>query len=317
MTREKHLGVVNEHAVLKVLAAVHEVDTEHVELGAGATEVGVGAHAHKVAAEANNDVRELGVTAERQTLVRGVQNGIVPFLQRHDGQVRAVASLNLNSLVEGSLRGSGVRQDDGSLREVLGANHDVLRAGALDIRHVDANRSVELSLCRDLDDGCLLKAVPRDDGSAIAGSKNGSEALVVAGHGFDDDGSGSVNRHGRIARVVVGGFEEALDATHRGESPVLLASVRNDNVVQVERGRTVRARRVSLLGVSPVRVGLVHGVNNSVGGRHQPTDPSICSSMRRLSSRAYSIGSSLAIGSTKPRTIIAMASFSSRPRLIR
>ena len=262
-------------------------------------------------------MRELGVTAERQTLVRGVQNGIVPFLERHDGQVRAVASLNLDGLVERSLRGTGVRQDDGGLRELLGANHDVLRAGALDVRHVDTNRSVELCFGRDLDNGRLLKAIPRDDGGAIAGSKNGSEALVVTGHGLDDNGGGSLNRHGRIARVVVGGFEEALDATHRGESPVLLASVRNGNVVQVERGRTVRARRVSLLGVGPVRMGLVHGVDNSVGGRHQPTDPSICSSMRRLSSRAYSIGSSLAIGSTKPRTIIAMASFSSRPRLIR
>ena len=49
----------------------------------------------------------------------------------------------------------------------------------------------------------------------------------------------------------------------------------------------------------------------------QPTAPSICSSISRLSSSAYSIGSSLAIGSTKPRTIIAIASSSSMPRLIR
>ena len=48
-----------------------------------------------------------------------------------------------------------------------------------------------------------------------------------------------------------------------------------------------------------------------------PTEFSICNSMRRLSSRAYSIGNSRAIGSTKPRTIIAMASVSSSPRLIR
>ena len=49
----------------------------------------------------------------------------------------------------------------------------------------------------------------------------------------------------------------------------------------------------------------------------QPTAPSIWSSIRRLSSRAYSIGSSLAIGSTKPRTIIAIASSCSMPRDIR
>ena len=51
--------------------------------------------------------------------------------------------------------------------------------------------------------------------------------------------------------------------------------------------------------------------------RAQPTAPSICSSMSRFSSRAYSIGSSRAMGSTKPRTIIAIASSSAMPRLIR
>ena len=52
--------------------------------------------------------------------------------------------------------------------------------------------------------------------------------------------------------------------------------------------------------------------------RHrQPTAPSICSSIRRLSSSAYSIGSSRAIGSTKPRTMVAIASSSVMPRLMR
>ena len=50
---------------------------------------------------------------------------------------------------------------------------------------------------------------------------------------------------------------------------------------------------------------------------HQPTDPSIWSSMRRLSSMAYSIGSSLTIGSTKPLTTILAASSSVMPRDIR
>ena len=210
-----------------------------------------------------------------------------------------------------------MRQDDGGLGELTGTNHDVLRTGARDIRDVDAHGCVELGLGRDLDDGRLLKAVPGDDCGAVAGSQDGAQALVVTRDGLDDDGCGSLDGNRRVAGVVVGGLEEALDATHRGEAPVFLAAVGHGDIVQVERGRTVRARGVRLFGVGPVRVGLVHGLDNSVGGRHQPTDPSICSSMRRLSSRAYSIGSSLAIGSTKPRTIIAMASFSSRPRLMR
>lgn len=55
----------------------------------------------------------------------------------------------------------------------------------------------------------------------------------------------------------------------------------------------------------------------SVKAAIQPTAPSICSSIRRLSSRAYSMGSSRAMGSTKPRTTVAMASSSDMPRLIR
>src|SRR4051794_18445031 len=48
-----------------------------------------------------------------------------------------------------------------------------------------------------------------------------------------------------------------------------------------------------------------------------PTEPSICSWISRFSSTAYSSGSSFVIGSTKPDTIIALASASESPRLIR
>ena len=49
----------------------------------------------------------------------------------------------------------------------------------------------------------------------------------------------------------------------------------------------------------------------------QPTEPSICSSMSRLHSTAYSIGSVRVTGSMKPLTIMLMACCSDRPRLIR
>ena len=48
-----------------------------------------------------------------------------------------------------------------------------------------------------------------------------------------------------------------------------------------------------------------------------PTEPSICSWIRRFISTAYSSGSSFVIGSTKPLTIIADASDSESPRDIR
>ena len=49
----------------------------------------------------------------------------------------------------------------------------------------------------------------------------------------------------------------------------------------------------------------------------QPTEPSIWSWIRRFISTAYSSGSSLVIGSTKPETIIAEASVSVSPRDMR
>src|SRR5437667_640298 len=51
--------------------------------------------------------------------------------------------------------------------------------------------------------------------------------------------------------------------------------------------------------------------------RRHPTEPSICSWIRRFISTAYSIGSSFTIGSMKPETIIAAASSLPMPRLIR
>src|SRR5699024_2519235 len=51
-------------------------------------------------------------------------------------------------------------------------------------------------------------------------------------------------------------------------------------------------------------------------GHAYPTDPSICNSMSLFSSNAYSIGRCREIGSTIPRTIIALASSSESPRLI-
>jgi len=48
-----------------------------------------------------------------------------------------------------------------------------------------------------------------------------------------------------------------------------------------------------------------------------PTDPSICNSISRFISTAYSMGSSLTSGSMKPATIIVLASASVSPRLVR
>ncbi len=91
----------------------------------------------------------------------------------------------------------------------------------------------------------------------------------------------------------------------RRKPPLLFTSRRHRKVGQLER----------LPFVQPGNGGA--GFRRPLKQGHQPTAPSICSSISRFSSSAYSIGSSRAIGSTKPRTMVAMASSSVMPRLIR
>src|SRR6185369_5796352 len=102
------------------------------------------------------------------------------------------------------------------------------------------------------------------------------------------------------ARARPGGAVQPAQPLERREAPRLLAAGEGREVADVERA--------DLLGA---------GLGRDQNGCAHPTAPSICSSMSRLSSNAYSMGSSLAIGSMKPRTIIAIASSSVRPRDIR
>ncbi len=81
-------------------------------------------------------------------------------------------------------------------------------------------------------------------------------------------------------------------------------------------------------GAHPVGFGIQVGQRLNVARAHSrkiwgclcgahPTEPSICRSISRFNSTAYSIGNSFTNGSKKPLTIIAAALFSGSPRLIR
>jgi hypothetical protein len=102
----------------------------------------------------------------------------------------------------------------------------------------------------------------------------------------------------------------------RGEPPVLLAAGGHVEVGQLERAVPL-APAVTGTGCRTVRVRLAAepaGLRaEDLGGTDSTHSPFHLQLDERLSSRAYSIGSSLAIGSTKPRTIIAIASSSVRP----
>ena len=107
----------------------------------------------------------------------------------------------------------------------------------------------------------------------------------------------SENRAGHVTGGCLGrdGVAIEVDAAQRREAPVLIAERRD-------------AQRLARLGC---------GLAPRLEPRAHPTEPSIWSWISRLSSTAYSSGSSFVIGSTKPATISAEASASDRPRLIR
>ena len=126
--------------------------------------------------------------------------------------------------------------------------------------------------------------------------------------------------------VIAAGTDRALSGNlQQRRSALLIASGRRRECVELEPfdrrelpagnateirqlKRSERGRRRS------AAVGQEWWFDDSL--RH-PIEPSICSSIRRFISTAYSIGSSLTIGSMKPLTISLPASSSEMPWLIR
>src|SRR5690606_22302426 len=168
-------------------------------------------------------------------------------------------------------------------------------------------------------DGRLGERGPGGGRRAVPGAPGAAEALVLAADRGDPDLGRGLDLDLRADAAEALG-EQGGDTAKRGAPPLALAPVCDGEVRQVE-GRppvgTARLRDDGTVGVGAVRGRAAVVGAQGGGGGHQPTDPSIWSSMRRLSSRAYSMGSSRAMGSTNPRTIMAMASVSSMPRDMR
>ena len=310
-----------------MLAGVGEVETEHLDVAAGAGEPRLGGDPDQVAAEGHDDALEPGVAPDRDRVLGGVHGVVGPVVDDHDGELGAVADQELD--VVGVGRAADVVEHDQRLAERLDVDEQVAEGRALvdavAAQRDDRGRAGD-RVAWDRDDGGLLERRPgarrhpvgRHAGLAEAGVAAGrASATSTSGAGVDLDGDAAVA--GGVVLVQV------PQAVQRGEPPVLLAAGGHVEVGQLERavplapavtGDRCRAVRVRLAaepaGLRAEDLGRLRWQR-----RAQPTAPSICSSMSRLSSRAYSIGSSLAIGSTKPRTIIAIASSSVSPRLIR
>ncbi len=299
-------GVVHEEAVLDVLAGVGEVEAEHLDLTTRSGVLGGRVVAYDAAPEGHVDVLEAGVASDPSMAVSDVDGVVGPVVDADHGQVGAVTDDDLDVVGQG--RRADEAQHDGRPAVGSGGDDGVSRRGVLDVgaRERDEHRAVELGLGRDRH-GVAARGLVPDTGCDAVGRDEAArpEQRAVGRERLEGD------RRGRVVlrtdgRAVEGGVAvEAAQPLERREAPDLLTTGRHRVGVDVER---------------PVRVQVgLHALDleRVLNERHQPTAPSICSSMSRFSSRAYSIGSSLAIGSTKPRTIIAIASSSAMPRDIR
>ena len=316
--------VVHHHrAVFDVLAGVDEVDAEHVEVALLAAEVLIHADTDHVAAECDDGVAQGCALADVDALVADVLGALLPLLHEGGGDVGVLAGDDFHAFGE---TGQTVVLDDDVGVGLIGRRDDQMQGievvAAAD--HVDQHRLGDLA--RQLDHRCGTPGIPLDGGRPIAGlgdraGDSFAKGALADGHVlFVDRGAiGVTDRDGRLpARLEH--VEELSDAVERRVAPIVLLALRRGEIVHIERARLpVGARRHGRR--HRVRVVRIRDGNGdfSIVRCHgnQPTDPSICSSTKRFSSSAYSIGSSRLIGSTKPRTIMPMASFSSRPRLIR
>ena len=290
-------------------------------------------------------------------VVGGVDGGVVPVLDGDEGQLGLGSDDNLYPLRVGGSAGviqdhGAAAALLGGDEQVAGSGVDeALFAGDLVARHAHAHGALELGASLEGDGGGGLERHPGDDAGAVHRGADGPQALVGAFQALHVHALRGVDGDGDRVRRASGTHglqaEQRAETLHGREAPFLLAPAWHRDVSRVEGGRAVRTRGdvapLRRCG-APVRVGAVQArlgvVSGQVGHevllcrvpggssgrwcawgglrrRPQPTEFSICSSMRRLSSRAYSMGSSRAIGSTKPRTIVAMASVSVSPRCMR
>ena len=252
-----------------------------------------------------------------------VDRVVVPALAGDEGEVGGVTRHDGDEL--GELAGSPVVNDDGGPRVVAGADDDVRvcgRAVASGAVEDEADRLRQLGVGRNVHEEGLGGTCGGHRGRAVLRGQD--PELTCLGEGD----RGRRDTLGQLGRPRRGGArpvrEEGGELLHRGEAPLLLTTLGNREVGEVERCGALGPRLLGNERAHGVDVRLpatlrhpVCGLDKRVGNGHQPTAPSIWSSMRRLSSRAYSIGSSRAIGSMKPRTIIAMASSSAIPRDMR
>ena len=208
-------------------------------------EAEIRADAH-VPAEADDDVLEDAAPPHLDTVVGGVDGGVLPSLDGHQGELGALGHHDLHAL--GQEGGAGVVEDHRAPGTGLRDDVKVLGGGSGQLRvvahHGQARGAVRLDAGGEREDGGGGDTAPGRDAGAVHGRADGADAGVVAGDGLDGHALGDV--HGDPERLPLRGrgadgveVEQGGEAPEGGEPPLLLAAVRHRNVGGVEGGGAI------------------------------------------------------------------------------
>ena len=231
-TTEVHVGlgaggiVVDEQAVLDVLAGIGEVGTELGQVATGAVVGGGLGNAHGLAAEAGLGSADGGVTTDLEGDLGTVNGGVVPLLDEEDGHLGTVTDAEGPVLTETGH--TTVTNDDGGLGMVADLDDHVVVAGDLVVVTIDGDldRNLELGLGRD--DQTMIDGVRVGCGQSRQTVLRGlGQVIQLAGSQVGDgDALGppdvDVDDVGLLARLESELGEDRGEGLDRGEPPDLL-----------------------------------------------------------------------------------------------
>ena len=275
--------VYHHRAVFDVLAGVHEVDAEHVEVALFAAEVLIHADADDVAAQGHDGVAQGCAFADVDAVVGHMLGGFGPFLNERGGDVRVLAGGDFHAFGQSCV--TVVFHDDVRMSLVGGGDHQMESVEVLPRAvHLDEHGLGDLT--GQFQNGCGAAGFPFDCGDAVVGlGHSAGQALTELDlaelHAF---GQRRAVNHGDFDLRFAGRLEhgeELVDALDRRVAPFVLLAAGLRVVACVERahgmvhgGRHSGRNRVRVVGVGDRNLDFLDGCC-VVGHRNQPTDPSI------------------------------------------
>ena len=219
-----------------MLARIHEVDTQHIEIALAAAEILIHTDSNNVAAERDHGMTQGRALSHVDALVAHMLGSLVPLLNECGGHMGVLTCEDLHAfgdtciavMLHNNISVGAVSCDDHQMESIQ------VGSGTM---HLDKYWLLDFTLnAQNSSTGC---GIPLHRGHAIARLGNNacigvSRLAFAIGHAFSEsravdhsDGNlGFVRRRKR--------FKELFDAFHRGITPIILLAVGHFECVHIE-----------------------------------------------------------------------------------